>query len=127
MNFDEIYKNISSFWETISPIFFAHIVALIAVRWIAGFRWHILSSAESALSTDRYKRWKTVLDEFDLRPKLPFVAVIGILIYLVLFNSLLINPVSSLTPISVAYSETEFWEGNRPLDELAEIAAYGSN
>lgn len=127
MNLDEFYKSIASFWDTISPILFAHIIALLAIRWIAGFRWNISGRMESFLSKDRYKRWKNILDEFELRPKIPYLLVISIVIYFVLFNSLLLDSLIDFPPIRITYSETQFWEENRPLEELAEIGSYGKN
>lgn len=127
MNLDEFYRSISNFWDIIAPILFAHIIALIVIRWIAGVRWHLLDQMESFLNTERYKKWKGVLDEFELRPKLPYLLVICVIIYFVLFNSLLLDTLADFSPITITYSENDFWDESRPLDDIADIGSYSNN
>jgi beta-lactamase class A len=126
MDLNDIYQSIATFWERISPLMFAHLIAFLAIRWIAGTRLNILKRMESYLASARYTKWKTVLDEFDLRPKLPYLIVIFFLIYLTLFNSLLIDSLD-VRPVTLTSSELEFWEENRPFDQMLEIGTYAGN
>jgi hypothetical protein len=125
MNLDELYQSISSFWSRISPIVIAHIVGLIAIRWIGGVRWHVLEWLEYRLETERYKRWGKILDQFALKPKIPYLILIGLFFYFSLFGGLL-NLFAGFSPVSIVYSETEFWRENRPLRELTELGSYGN-
>jgi beta-lactamase class A len=126
MNLNDIYQSLASFWDTISPIFISHVIALLALRWMIGTRLKVYARIKTYLASGKYKRWKVVLDEFQLRPKLPYLVVIAFLIYLTLFNGILLDSLS-FRPLSIVYSEMDFWEENRPLDQLVEIAGYTNN
>jgi beta-lactamase class A len=126
MDLNDIYQSLASFWDKISPILISHLVALLALRWMVGTRLNVYARLKAYLASDKYTRWKEVFDEFQLRPKLPYLIVIAFLIYLTLFNSLLLDSLS-FRPLSIVYSELDFWEENRPLDQLVEIASYTNN
>ncbi len=123
MDLNEFYQSTTSFWNTVSPILFAHMLAFLVLRWILGNKWSLLKDTESLLKSDRYIRWKAVLDEFELRSKLPFLAVVVFVLYIILFRNFMgiINDVAFL---SMTYSETELISQHRPLDDLVELASY---
>ena len=67
------------------------------------------------------------MDEFELRPKLPYLLIIALFIYLAIFNSLFLN-IISFQPIEITYSETDFWmENDAAINDLVEIAGYSGN
>jgi hypothetical protein len=126
MDLNDLYQSLATFWDKISPVLFTHLVAFASIWWIRGTQFNILPRFLSYLGSYRYKKWREVLDEFSLRPTLPYLLVIGFLIYLTLFNSLLLDSLN-FRPISLVYSESEFWEENRPVTEILEIATYKGN
>ncbi len=91
-----------------------------------GARFNALERLKSYLASENYLKWKAVLDEFELRSKLPYLFVILFLIYLTLFNSLLLESLD-FPPITITYSEMEFWDENRPLDRILEVGEFGKN
>jgi beta-lactamase class A len=127
MNLNDIYESLATFWGRISPLLFAHLAGFLAIRWVTGIRINnILPRIESYLASDTYKRWKAIFSEVDLAPKIPYLLVIAFLIYLTLFNSLLIDSLT-FRPVSIRYSELDFWEESRPLDEILTIGSYTKN
>ena len=129
MNINEIYNSLADFWNAIFPVFLLHVFALIAIRWVLGVRLDVLGRMEGVLGADAYKRWKSVLDEFELRSKLPFLMLIALILYLVLFNSLVLGSLGDLSITSFRHSETDLWWDSRDIDRmrLAEIASYAEN
>src|ERR1043165_512717 len=91
MDLNDIYQSLASFWDKISPIFISHLIALLALRWMIGTRLNVYARVRAYLKSSNYTRWKRVFDEFQLRPKLPYLFVIGFLIYLTLFNSVVLD------------------------------------
>ena len=61
MDINDIYGSISTFWDSISPVLFAHLIAFLAIRWTVGGRLNTIERVKSYLATDKYKEWK-VLD-----------------------------------------------------------------
>lgn len=123
MNLDDLYQNTIGFWESISPLLVTHTIAIVVIIWTMGSEWHILERAEYYINSDKFRRWKKILDEFDLLPKIPYIALVGCFLYLAVFNSA-IGLLSNFEPMSIGYSEMDFWEENRPLDDATEIASY---
>ncbi len=126
MDINDIYGSISTFWNNISPILFAHLIAFLAIRWTVGSHLNTIERVKGYLATNKYKEWRGVIDEFELRPKLPYVFVIIFLVYLTLFNSLLLQSLD-FHPITITYAEMEFWDENRPLDQILEVGTFGKN
>lgn len=127
MNFDEFYNAISSFWNSIAPIFYSHVLAILAIKWVLNFRFQIAGRFETFLNTEKYKKWKVTLDEFELRSKLPYLAIVGIIIYFSLFNNIILTTLNDLSITSISYSQTDLWTENKPLDDLVMIGSYGKN
>ncbi len=127
MDFSQFYNSISSFWESIAPIFYSHVLAFLAIIWILKPRLHIASRLKIALRSKSYKRWKTVFDEFELRNKLPYLAIVGTIIYFALFNNIILTTLDDLSITNVSYNQTDFWRENKPLDDLVEIGSFSSN
>lgn len=125
MNINELYQSIATFWDKISPLLYFHIVALLVLAWIYGNNWYILERLEYFLSSEKYARWKKILDEFSLRPVIPYTLLIIFFLYLSLLNNVL-GLFDGFGPLSIVYSETEFWRESRPLTQLVEIASYQS-
>lgn len=124
-NLDDFYRGVSNFWDSIAPIIIVHLIALFALKWTVGANWHFLEKIEFHLSTDRYKRWRKILDEFDIRPKVFFALIICVFFYFSLFNNLL-GIVNSFAPFEFSYSEMDMINENRPLDTLVTIASFGT-
>ena len=126
MNIDELYQSISRFWGNISPLLYFHIIAIIVLVWLYGNNWHLLDRIEQLLSTERYKKWRKILKEFSLFSKIPYIVLIIFLMYLSLLNNVL-GMFGGFGPLSLVYSEIEFWRESRPLNELVDIASYQNN
>ena len=123
MNLNELYQSIASFWENISPLLYFHIAAVMVFNGLNGSNWQILNRIESLLRSDTYGRVKKILDEFSLRPAMPYMLLIVFFTYLSIMNNVL-GMFGGFGPFSITYSQTEFWHENRPLDNLVEIASY---
>lgn len=125
MDLNELYQSIATFWEKISPLLYFHIAAILVLNAINGNNWFILERIEQFLLSERYTRWKKVLDEFSLRPAIPYTLLIVFFTYLSIVNNVL-GTFGGWGPFSIKYSQTEFWEENRPLSQLVEMASYQS-
>lgn len=126
MDLNEIYRSISGFWDSIAPVFIAHLIALVFIQWIRQGNFKVLPYLEYLITTDTYKRWVKIFDEFEQKSKIPYVVIILLLIYFVIFNNAL-NIMTLLPIVKISYSEQEFWEENRPILDLAEIGSYGKS
>jgi hypothetical protein len=124
-NLNDFYSGVSRFWDSIAPIIIVHVIALLALKWIMGEEWHLLEKIEFYLNSDRYKRWRRIFDEFDLRPKAFFVVLVGIFFYFALFNNAL-EVINGLPQIRFSHSEWDMMRENRPIFTLVEIASYGT-
>ncbi len=122
---NDFYRGVSNFWDSISPIIFTHLVVFVVLKWTVGADWHILERLEYYINTERYKRWRKILDEFDLRPKMFLLLVVAVFFYFVLINSV-IRLIYGIYPVSIIYSEWDFMLENRNLGALVDIASYGT-
>lgn len=127
MNVNDIYSDITSFWESIYPIILFHIVFYLIYRFIFG-NISIKSQLENYVASNSFERTKKILQEFELWTKLPFIILISALIYLALFNSAT-NIISSVRffPFDFTYSNTEFMREYVVKEDLTDIAQYSSN
>ena len=131
MDLQAIYESISSFWNQISPILIAHLIFLIAWLWLRKSDMNLLEPLEKVLRSESYKRWKTIFDEFNLRPAIPLLSILIVLIYFVILGDVLEFLAGGLfSPLSVIYTETDFWrETNNEsiIGHIADIATYQGN
>lgn len=123
MDINELYQGISNFWERISPLLYFHFATILVLIGLYGNNWYILERIEHFLLSERYTRWKKILDEFSMRPVIPYLMLIVFFAYLSLLNNVL-GVFGGFGPFSIVYSQTEFWRENRPLDKLVEVASY---
>jgi hypothetical protein len=120
---NEFFSDLSNFWERIAPYIVAHVLALLTLRFMVGLRFNVATRAETFLASERWGKWKKVLDEFELRPKLPFLAVLFVAFYFVLFQtaeSLLSQ--TQIPPLSFRHSEEAFWMDSKPFHDIVELA-----
>lgn len=125
MNLDQLFSETSGFWNRILPILIAHIIALIVLRFIGSLRIRI-PDIERLIKSEKYKRVKVILEEFNVWKSMPIVAIITLLFYLSLFESVVSIPQNILPkPFKVVYSETDFWlEHEHLMGDLIEIGSY---
>src|SRR6185436_734174 len=128
MNVNELFNDVSSFWDTISPVLYFHFFALLFLIFIAGVKVNLRTRIEKYQESQNFTRTKTILENFELWKKLPFILFIGVLLYLVVFNSVVSSLFSiPIKPITVAYSEFDFIEESPMQNELLEIAEYSGD
>jgi hypothetical protein len=125
MNPNDFYSDVASFWSRIAPILFFHLAVLAALRYIGRVRFGVRERIEQAMQGETYQRRKAVLAEFNLWTKLPYLAIVAALIYLVLFQSV-VDWATGLrgTPLSISYSEAEFWAESGRAGELGDVLQY---
>lgn len=131
MDLQAVYESISKFWNQISPILIAHVIFFMAWLWIRKSNLNLLVSIEKALETKTYQRWKQVFDEFSLRPTIPFLSILIILTYFVILGDTLSFLAGGLfSPLSIRYSEMEFWQetyNDGVIYQIADLIAYHGN
>lgn len=131
MDFQAIYQSVIDFWDNVSPILFAHLFLVLSWIWSQGKTYDFLGRAETALNSSTFRRWKIILDEFELMPKVPFILLLLSFFYLVALNNTLNFVAGGLkSPLSIMYTETDFWletdDGGVKYD-LMQLATYQGN
>jgi hypothetical protein len=106
MNVNDIYTDITTFWESIYPIIVFHIIFYFVAKLMFGSL-DIKGQLEKCVASDSFQRTKKIMEQFELWTKLPFIILLGCLIYLALFRSFT-DLVSSIpvVPFRMTYSET---------------------
>ena len=131
MDLQGLYESIANFWNTIFPVLVAHLFFLSGWFWVTGSRVNLLVTLEAVLESKYYQRWKKILDEFQLRPTLPYLTLFLLLVYLVVLgNAVEFIAGGLLSPFSIYYNEPQFWlETNNRLivDQIIELYSYQSN
>ncbi|MBS1634624.1 MAG: hypothetical protein JST26_01795 [Bacteroidetes bacterium] len=127
MNVNDIYSDITSFWDNIYPIILFHIIFYLLYRFAFG-NLSIKSQLEKYIASDSFERTKKILQQFELWTKLPFILLISTLIYLALFNSAT-NFISSIRvfPFDFVYSNDEFMREYIVKEDLTDIARYSTD
>lgn len=127
MNVNEIYSDITSFWDSIYPIILFHFIFYLLYRFIFG-NFSLKFMLEKYIETPGFLRTKKLFEQFELWTKLPFIILISALIYFALFNSVT-NLVSSIRvfPFDFVYSNDEFIREFEPKADLLDIAKYGND
>jgi hypothetical protein len=125
MNLEQLFTETSGFWNRILPILVAHIIALIILRFIGDLRIRI-PDIERLIKSEKYKRVKVILEEFNLWKSIPIIAIVALFFYLSVFETIVSIQQKVLPePFKVVYSETDFWlEHERLCDDLIEIGSY---
>lgn len=128
MDLQAIYESISNFWNEISPILIAHVVLLIAWFWIKKSKINILAPIERLLESETYKRWKKILDEFQLRPTIPFLFIFLAIVYFVVLGNILDFLVGGFfSPLSLVHNEADFWletNDRNVFYQIVDVGAY---
>lgn len=127
MNVNNIYSDITSFWDSIYPIILFHIIFYFTYRFVFG-NFSLKSELEKYTTSDNFERTKKLFQQFELWTKLPFILLISALIYLALFNSLT-SFVSSVKifPFTFTYSTQEFMKEYVVKEDLTDIAKYSND
>lgn len=127
MNVNDIYSEITSFWESIYPIILFHFIFYLIYRFIFGDI-SIKSRLEQYTNSENFERTKKLLQQFELWTKLPFILLISALIYLALFNSAT-NLISSIRvfPFDFVYSNDEFMREYIVKEDLTDIVKYSAD
>jgi hypothetical protein len=126
MDLNQLYSSANSFWDQISPIIYAHVFFLLAVRFIAGVRVPVRSTWNSLSGSDRYNEIKRMLEDLQVWSKLPYLLIVLLLFYFVLFSDL-IGLLSLSRYTTVPYSPVELWVEFKPVDDLQTIGSFGEN
>ncbi len=127
MNVNDIYSDITSFWDNIYPIILFHIIFYLLFRFAYG-NISIKSQLEKYVASESFERTKKILQQFELWTKLPFILLISGLIYLALFNSAT-SFISSirLFPFDFVCSHEEFMREYIVKEDLTDIAQYSTD
>jgi hypothetical protein len=125
MNLNDIYTSIRSFWQSVAPLIYAHVVFLLALRYIAGVKLDLRARLNQWTTTAEYQSGKNLLTEFELWKKLPWLLIVGSLIYLTLLrDGLSIMQHAGVPPLRVAYSEEQFWIEAKPINLIEDVLRF---
>src|SRR5215813_2256207 len=125
MDVNQIYRSITDFWASISPLIYAHVLFLIGIVYLGGLRFDAVEHIQQWMRTERYLKWKQVLKEFGLWKRLPLIVLAFSLIYLTLLQDGLTLIGSLPIPLfRIVYSEEQLWIEAKPLDEIGRIAKF---
>jgi hypothetical protein len=122
----ESFSSLGRFWESISALVLAHIVFLVALRYVVGIRFPVRQWIKAAGATERGRETKSLLEEMGLWTKLPLVGIVALLFYFVLFNYSvsLVRNATRFEPVEARFSMIDSWRDHKPLYELEQLAQY---
>lgn len=111
MELNSIYDQLSSFWDKIFPVLLFHILGGYALYKIGGSRFYIREKIEKYTQSEDYQKSKSLLQEFDLWSKVPYLLIFAGILYLIVFNGIS-SAIGNLYPsfVKLSYSETQLWK-----------------
>ncbi|MEK6153945.1 hypothetical protein WIW50_11820 [Flavobacteriaceae bacterium 3-367] len=124
MELNDIYNQFSGFWNRILPVLVFHLIGIFLLQRIGKINFNIRSGIEDYIKTDSYLKNKELLEEFKLWSKIPFLILISLIIYLVVFDDIARNVRRIVpNPIDLSWSSQDLFSKayNR---NLARVALY---
>ena len=122
----DLYSSFGRFWGSVSTVITLNVLALAGLRYVVGVRLEPLARFKRYLDTTEGKRAKEVFEEFGLWSKLPYIATVAVLFYLIVFNSLsgLIGQIATTDLVRNSSNPVEFYDVRAYSGDLGAIAAY---
>jgi hypothetical protein len=84
---NDVYTSFSRFWSSVASVATLTLLTLLVLRYVVGVRLRPLSRIKDHLDTDAGKEQRELLEDFHLWSKLPYLAVLALVCYFILFNS----------------------------------------
>lgn len=122
----DLYSSFGRFWASVSTVITLNVLALVGLRYLVGVRLEPLARVKRYLETTEGARRKVLLEEFGLWSKLPYLATVAVLFYLIVFNSLsgLISQIATTDLIRNTTNPIEIYDARVYPDDLGSLAAY---
>lgn len=87
MEVGSIYSDLTTFWHTISPIVYLHVIGVLCWKFI-GFELGLRDSILKFLGSEQYKKTDEILSAFEMKKLLPLLLLALAFMYLVIFRQL---------------------------------------
>jgi hypothetical protein len=123
---NDVYSSFSRFWASVASVVTLSVTALVVLRFVVGIRLQPLQRLKAHLESDAGKHQRELLIEFNLWTKLPYLVLVGVVFYFIVFNSLtnLVGRVVTTRVLRFSYNPVEVAHARMFSSDLGTLAAY---